>query len=99
MCFRYNKLQQKVPEGGQKTTLKYNYMQSESNTLQPKTPMSQRQDESLLTSQPQYSLFVGSDDVNKRSNNGDVTQMSTNSQYFVLDHEQVARENTVAMPC
>ena len=88
MC-RYYVQAQTIPH---KSTLKYNYIHGETNTLQSKTPMFPRQD------QPQYSVFAGSDDDQRNGNGNNSATIVTNSQYFVLDHEAVAKEISVSIP-
>ena len=64
------------------------------NHAQTKVLMFQHQDEH----RPQYSVFAGSDEDRVNGNYNRSDSMAINSQYFVLAHEAVAKENFVSMP-
>ena len=91
---RYRNEEQKLPQTVEKCALKYSCIQTDSNTIQSKMALTKRQGNDLQATQPQYSVFVGSE-------HGERSQpsLATSSQYFVLDHDAVATELPVTMPC
>ena len=92
---RYYRQAQKVLEKGERSTLKYNVIQTDSKTLTTKIPVFQRQDVLFVPSQSRSSVFVGVDDTRRNGSDLSQTLVTADAQYFVLDHDAVMHENSV----
>lgn len=83
---------------GENDCLKYNHKKSVSNTLPQMAAVLQRQEEHLSTSLRISPVFTGCDDDKRNGNCASSSSMATDSQYFVLDHDVVARDDTITIP-